>query len=336
MKWTSKWTAGFFLLSLFAISCVPPPRQPPTLNFVPPTTVSSSVSYSRVMVMTSTQNRTMDAGMTAVPSPYGVMMTGGGGFSADDAAAETVTAELLRRGYRVVERQALNAVLREQGVQQSGMVDQAAAVRVGKLAGAEAIVIANVYNSSKEYHLGFQGGTGNVFVDIAGRMLDPSGMVYQLDMTVKMIDAQSAEVVWLQDKSFQSNPGEKTSHTQLLREAVSSLSFPTPRSTVAPVPPGRDPPPPPPKHPGPREQPADPEVKQAQGILKELGYDPGSVDGRMGKKTREVLRQFQRDRDLPETGQIDTATKAALQQPTAHPPAQPSPPVQPASGAGVY
>jgi len=262
--------------------------------------------------MTSTQNRTMDAGMTAVPSPYGVMMTGGGGFSADDAAAETVTAELLRRGYRVVERQALNGVLREQGLQQSGNVDQATALRLGKLAGAEAIVIANVYNSSSAYHQGHQ-RTGDSVVDIVGGMLNPSGMIYYLDMTVKMIDAQTAEVVWLEDKSAQSSPGEKTTHTQLLRDAVSSLSFPTPRSAVATVPTENTSPRTKIEPAKPKKEPPDPEVRQAQGILRELGYDPGSIDGRMGRKTHEALRQFQRDRDLPETGQVDTATKAALQ-----------------------
>lgn len=69
------------------------------------------------------------------------------------------TLELLRRGYRVVERESFNAVLREQGFQQkSGMVDQATAVRIGKLAGARALIIVNVYNTSSNYHQGFQGG----------------------------------------------------------------------------------------------------------------------------------------------------------------------------------
>ncbi|NKC14437.1 MAG: hypothetical protein GKR94_20325 [Gammaproteobacteria bacterium] len=33
-----------------------------------------------------------------------------------------------------------------------------------------------------------------------------------------------------------------------------------------------------------------------------------------GQKTRDALSQLQRDYDLPETGKIDKATKAALQQ----------------------
>ncbi len=132
----------------------------------------------RVLVMTATQNRAIDAKSGGVE-----------GYAADDAAAEIVTAELLRRGYRVVERENFNAVLREQGFQQkSGMVDQATAVHIGKLAGARAIILVNVYTASRAYHQGFQGGTGNVVLDTIGKVVDPSGMVQTVDMTVKMID----------------------------------------------------------------------------------------------------------------------------------------------------
>jgi peptidoglycan hydrolase-like protein with peptidoglycan-binding domain len=53
-------------------------------------------------------------------------------------------------------------------------------------------------------------------------------------------------------------------------------------------------------------------VRQVQGILREQGYDPGLIDGLMGNKTRTALRQFQLDHQLPQTGRIDPATKAAL------------------------
>jgi len=53
-------------------------------------------------------------------------------------------------------------------------------------------------------------------------------------------------------------------------------------------------------------------VRQIQGILQERGYDPGPLDGVMGKKTRAALQQFQRDQRLSATGQMDTSTKAEL------------------------
>lgn len=55
-------------------------------------------------------------------------------------------------------------------------------------------------------------------------------------------------------------------------------------------------------------------IRQVQGILHEQGYNPGPIDGLMGQKTRAALRQFQLEHQLPKTGQIDPATKAALLQ----------------------
>lgn len=39
--------------------------------------------------------------------------------------------------------------------------------------------------------------------------------------------------------------------------------------------------------------------------LAELGYRPGPADGIAGEQTRQAIRQFQRDRGLPETGVLD-------------------------------
>ena len=53
-------------------------------------------------------------------------------------------------------------------------------------------------------------------------------------------------------------------------------------------------------------------VKQAQQILDSLGYQPGPIDGLWGKKTKEALKQFQIDNNLPITGKIDPDTKKIL------------------------
>ena len=54
----------------------------------------------------------------------------------------------------------------------------------------------------------------------------------------------------------------------------------------------------------------DPIVEQVQKKLTELGYDPGPVDGKMGKKTAAAIKSFQKDNNLSETGKIDEATLA--------------------------
>lgn len=53
-------------------------------------------------------------------------------------------------------------------------------------------------------------------------------------------------------------------------------------------------------------------VLQAQQILAELGYDPGPLDGLLGPSTRSALKQYQLDRGLPQTGELDEATAEAL------------------------
>ena len=58
--------------------------------------------------------------------------------------------------------------------------------------------------------------------------------------------------------------------------------------------------------------PADPEVETVQRRLVALGYEPGTVDGFLGRRTRSALRAFQRAHGLPPSGRIDAATRTAL------------------------
>ena len=46
---------------------------------------------------------------------------------------------------------------------------------------------------------------------------------------------------------------------------------------------------------------------QAQKILTDLGYQPGEADGLAGPKTREAIRRFQADSDMPADGQVSPA-----------------------------
>lgn len=54
------------------------------------------------------------------------------------------------------------------------------------------------------------------------------------------------------------------------------------------------------------------EVRKIQTRLKELGYDPGSVDGVFGEKTRKAVVAFQRDNGLTQDGIAGPKTLAAL------------------------
>lgn len=53
-------------------------------------------------------------------------------------------------------------------------------------------------------------------------------------------------------------------------------------------------------------------VRNLQQELSDRGYQVGPVDGVWGEQTRQALANFQRDRNLQATGQIDSQTMAAL------------------------
>lgn len=55
-----------------------------------------------------------------------------------------------------------------------------------------------------------------------------------------------------------------------------------------------------------------PEVYKVQKTLRQIGYNPGKLDGLWGKFTESAVKRFQRDIGLPMTGQLDEQTKAKL------------------------
>jgi peptidoglycan hydrolase-like protein with peptidoglycan-binding domain len=54
------------------------------------------------------------------------------------------------------------------------------------------------------------------------------------------------------------------------------------------------------------------EIRSVQQALNDQGYDAGAVDGQMGPNTQDALRRFQQAQNLPQTGEPDTRTLAAL------------------------
>lgn len=54
------------------------------------------------------------------------------------------------------------------------------------------------------------------------------------------------------------------------------------------------------------------DVERAQKALKQMGHDPGPVDGVMGAQTSAALKAYQRKQGLSVTGQLDADTAAKL------------------------
>jgi hypothetical protein len=55
-----------------------------------------------------------------------------------------------------------------------------------------------------------------------------------------------------------------------------------------------------------------PSVWEIQTLLEEAGFPPGTIDGRMGPRTRAAIREFQRDEGLAVDGEFGPDTKARL------------------------
>lgn len=55
-------------------------------------------------------------------------------------------------------------------------------------------------------------------------------------------------------------------------------------------------------------------VSGIQARLRNLGYDPGPVDGHVGRRTRGALTLFQADAGIPITGRLDDVTAARLEE----------------------
>ena len=54
------------------------------------------------------------------------------------------------------------------------------------------------------------------------------------------------------------------------------------------------------------------DVERAQKALKQMGHDPGPVDGVMGAQTSAALKAYQKKHGLSVTGQLDGETAAKL------------------------
>ena len=54
------------------------------------------------------------------------------------------------------------------------------------------------------------------------------------------------------------------------------------------------------------------QVKSVQQALKDAGHDPGPIDGKMGPKTQQALREYQQKEGLKATGRLDSETASKL------------------------
>jgi peptidoglycan hydrolase-like protein with peptidoglycan-binding domain len=55
-----------------------------------------------------------------------------------------------------------------------------------------------------------------------------------------------------------------------------------------------------------------PSIKQIQIALRNAGFEPGALDGKMGRQTKEAIKSFQKANNLKADGKVGKQTWAAL------------------------
>jgi len=144
------------------------------------------------------------------------------GFSGSggDAAADILAQDLLARGADVVERQRLDAVLREQQLASSGALDSGTIKKIGKILGVDAIfvgtVISNTPNQSYLLNTGAPGTINvNTVTPVSGSTLYSKGSAIGLpgsevvtsaanvSLIARMVDVESGSILWSARMSYE-------------------------------------------------------------------------------------------------------------------------------------
>ena len=133
--------------------------------------------------------------------------------SGGEAAGDMLGQELLARGADIVERQRLEAVLRERSLSAEGILDPSTVKQVGKILGVDAIIVGTVTNYSPgQSYLVYSGGAGTLVgatvTPIAGRSVysqGPAGGIPGSDvvtsaasvgLVARMVDVETGSVLW--------------------------------------------------------------------------------------------------------------------------------------------
>jgi len=133
------------------------------------------------------------------------------GANSGNAVTGLVTSELARCDkYRILERSNLRTVIDEQDLQVSGMVDRETAIRVGKILGADAVVLGSVtqYDMDKT----------QVYI----HMIPIVSKEYTVGAAIRMIDVETGEIIYAHSASGKSG----NNFTEAGKQAAQRLLVP--------------------------------------------------------------------------------------------------------------
>ncbi|MCB1864732.1 MAG: peptidoglycan-binding protein [Chromatiales bacterium] len=250
-------------------------------------------------------------------------------------ADQLTTALFNSNRYIVLERQALEHVLTEQDLGASGRIRQDTAAPIGQIEGAELLIVAAVTEfegNAGGAGGGVGGGGGGIFGAIAGGIKRA-----HMAIDLRVIDAKTSRILAatsVEGKStdfnvggalggyggggalvgalgvWENTPTEKALR-QVIQKAVEFVVSKTPQNyyryggtrRAAPAAAAVS---------APAYGPSRDEIRDLQGMLNGLGYDTGTPDGLPGRKTAQAVTAFQRDQGMTASGELDSATIAAI------------------------
>lgn len=140
------------------------------------------------------------------------------------AAQDVFVTNLVKTGkYRVVDRESLNAMLAEQDLSTSGRIDQATAIKIGKLVGVKYFLMGAL---TEWEHTRSSGSTGR----FAGRIRGGRSK-FAARMNARLIDTETGDILWADeayadDKKFKLSISGVGGGSDYSRNTISTLIRP--------------------------------------------------------------------------------------------------------------
>ncbi|MDE2039281.1 MAG: hypothetical protein KGO96_04930 [Elusimicrobia bacterium] len=135
-----------------------------------------------------------------------------------DIAADLLTQQLVAAGANVIERQQLSAILSEQGLARSGLLDPRTVKQVGKILGVDALFVGTVALSqpSQSYVVTNNGkGSWQSVTPVNGGAVVPAGPLLgvpnsqvfttdaQASVVARLIDVETGTILWSASMSYE-------------------------------------------------------------------------------------------------------------------------------------
>ena len=142
---------------------------------------------------------------------------GGTAKGSGEVVVSAAHAELIRCGIRVIERGRLKAILGEQDLRLAGLVDATTASKIGKLAGAELVILGEItqYEAQKEYshgavHMFSAGGTKTI---------------HRVGLSLRAVSVADGQVIYAELGQGTSEKGYSPALKLAAKEAIRPLAL---------------------------------------------------------------------------------------------------------------